>query len=174
MNYPPQQRFCVNCGQPLTPDGAFCTTCGTQVGVQPVDAQGQAPDVARQVYQQPYPQTPMQAQDDPLLTGLAAGYVGSRMGRQSRQRSRQPRSRLRGYGCLLLFLLVLVGPFIGLALTTGLPHQIFTYVAVGLVLIFLSLLFIAMLATRRGREALSEGCMEGCLDAILGRFLGGG
>jgi len=174
MNYPPQQRFCVNCGQPLTPDVVFCTACGTQVGVQPANAQGQAPDRARQVYQQPFPQTPMQAQDDPLLTGLAAGYVGSRMGRQSRQRVRQPRSRLRGYGCLLLFLVVLVGPFIGLALTTGLPHQIFTYVAVGLVLIFLSLVFIAMLATRRGREALSEGCMEGCLDAILGGIFGGG
>ena len=174
MNYPPQQRFCVNCGQPLTPDVVFCTACGTQVGVQPADTQGQAPDTARQLYQQPFPQTPMQAQDDPLLTGLAAGYAGSRMGRQSRQRVRRPRSRLRGYGCLLLFLLVLVGPFIGLALTTGLPHQIFTYVAVGLVLIFIALVFIVMLATRRGREALSEGCMEGCLDAILGGFLGGG
>jgi len=31
-------------------------------------------------------------------------------------------------------------------------------------------LLIGMLATRRGREALSEGCLE----AILGGFLGGG
>lgn len=174
MNYPPQQRFCVNCGQALMPGAAFCAACGTQVSTPQAGAQVQFPAGAQLVYQQPYPQAPMQAQDDPLLSGLAAGYVGSRMGRQSRQRVRQPRSRLRGYGCLLLFLVVLVGTFIGLALTTGLPHQIFTYVAVGLVLIFLSLLFIAMLATRRGREALSEGCMEGCLDAILGGFLGGG
>jgi hypothetical protein len=36
------------------------------------------------------------------------------------------------------------------------------------------LVLIAMLATRRGREALSDGCMEGCLDAILGGILGGG
>ena len=129
MNYPPQQRFCVNCGQPLTPGAAFCTACGTQVS-------DTASRCARSSFlmahnrsiSSPILQTPMQAQDDPLLTGLAAGYVGSRMGRQSQQRVRRPRSRLRGYGCLLLFLVVLVGPFIGLALTTGLPHQIFTYV----------------------------------------------
>ena len=174
MDSQPQQRFCVNCGQPLTPGAVFCGACGAQVGVPPASTQGQFPVGAQQVYQQPYAQAPMQAQDDPLLTGLAAGYVGSRIGRQSRQRVRRPRSRLRGYGCLLLFLVVLVGPFIGLALTTGLPHQIFTYVAVGLVLIFLALVFIAMLATRRGREALSDGCMEGCLDAILGGIFGGG
>lgn len=174
MNYPPQQRFCVNCGQPLSSGAAFCTACGTQVGVQPVYAQGQFPDAARQVYQQPYTQMPNHAQDDPLLTGLAAGYVGSRMGRQSRKMFRQSRSRPRGYGCLLLFLIILVGPFIGLALTTGLSHRILTYVAVGLVLIFLALVFIAMFATRGGREALSEGCIEGCLDAILGGIFGGG
>ncbi|MGZ3623196.1 MAG: zinc-ribbon domain-containing protein [Ktedonobacteraceae bacterium] len=143
MNYPPQQRFCINCGQPLTPGAVFCGTCGTQISTPPAGTQGQFPAGAQQVYQEPYAQAPMQAQDDPLLTGLAAGYVGSRMGRQSRQRVRRPRSRLRGYGCLLLFLVVLAGPFIGLALTTGLPHQIFTYVAVGLVLIFLALVFIA-------------------------------
>ena len=174
MDSQPQQRFCVNCGQPLTPGAVFCGACGAQIGVPPAGTQRQFPVGAQQVYQQPYTQAPMQAQDDPLLTGLAAGYVGSRIGRQSRQRVRQPRSRLRGYGCLLLFLVVLAGPFIGLALTTGLPHQIFTYVAVGMVVIFLALVFLAMLATRRGREALSEGCMEGCLDAILGGFLGGG
>jgi uncharacterized membrane protein YfcA len=53
----------------------------------------------------------------------------------------------------LLFLVVLVGPLIGLALTKGLPHQIFTYVLVGIVVVFLILILIAMLATRRGREA---------------------
>jgi cobalamin biosynthesis protein CobD/CbiB len=116
----------------------------------------------------------MEAQDDPLRTGLASGYVASRIERPSQQRVRRPRSRLRVYGCLLLLLVVLVGPLIGLALTKGLPHQIFTYVLVGMVVVFLIPILIAMLATRRGREALSEGCMEGCLDAILGGFLGGG
>ena len=36
----PQQRFCVNCGQPLTPGVAFCVACGTQVGTPPVGAPG--------------------------------------------------------------------------------------------------------------------------------------
>jgi zinc-ribbon domain len=174
VNNQPQQRFCVNCGQPLTPGIAFCTACGTQVGSLPANAPGQAPTRAQQLYQQPYTQIPVQAQDDPLLTGLAAGYVGSQMGRRSRQQVRQPRSRLRGYGCLLLILVVLVGPFIGFALTKGMPHLIFAYLAGGLVLIFFLLVLIAMLVTRGGREALSEGCMDGCLDAILGSFLGGG
>ena len=115
----------------------------------------------------------MQQQDDPLLIGLAAGYAGSQMDRRSRQRARTPRSRLRGYGCLLLFLVILVGPFIGFALTKGMPHMIFTYLAVGLVLIFVVLVLIAMLLTRGGREALSEGCGEGCLDALLGGIFGG-
>jgi hypothetical protein len=174
MNSQPQQRFCVNCGQPLTPGTAFCIACGTKVNIPSAGTQAQFPARAQQIYQQPNTQAPMQAQDDLFLTGLAAGYVGSRIGHLPRQRVRQPRSRLRGYGCLLLFMVVLVGPFIGFALTTGLPHLIFTYVAVGLVLIFLSLVFIAILATRRGREALSDGCMEGCLDAILGGIFGGG
>jgi hypothetical protein len=69
---------------------------------------------------------------------------------------------------------VLVGPFIGLALTSGRLHMIFTYVAVGMVVIFLLLVLMAMLITRRGREALSEGCADGCLDALLGGLLGGG
>jgi len=170
MNSQPQQRFCVNCGQPLTPGAAFCAACGTQIGTPPAGPQGQFPDGSQQVYQQPYMQAPMQAQDDPLLIGLASGYIASGMGRPSQQRVRRPRSRLRGYGCLLLFLVILVGPFIGLSLTKGLPHQIFMYVVVGMVVIFLILFLIAMLATRRGREALSEGC----LDALLGGLLGGG
>jgi zinc-ribbon domain len=174
VNNQPQQRFCVNCGQPLTPGITFCTACGTQVGSLPANAQGQVPVGAQQVYHQPYTQIPVQAQDDPLLTGLAAGYAGSQMGRRSRQRVSQPRSRLRGYGCLLLFLVVLVEPFIGFALTKGMPHLIFTYLAGGLVLIFFLVVLIAMLVTRGGREALSEGCMDGCLDAILGGLLGGG
>jgi len=66
----------------------------------------------------------------------------------------------------LLILAVLAGPFIGVALTSGRPHLIFTYVAGGMVLFFFLVLLIGMLATRRGREAL--------LEAILGGFLDGG
>lgn len=171
-NQPQQQRFCVNCGQRLAPGAAFCVVCGTQVGTPPAGAPGQFSAVAQPFYPQPYTQAPMQAQDDPLIAGLASSYVASRMGRPSQQGARRPHSRLRGYGCLLLFLVVLIGPFIGLALTKGLPHLIFTYVAVGMVMIFLLLVLVGMLATRRGREALSDGCVEGCLDAILGGFLG--
>ena len=116
----------------------------------------------------------MQAQNDPLLAGLASGYVASRMWRPSQRGTRRQRSRLQGYGCLLLFLVVLVGPFIGFALTKGLPHLIFTYVTVGMVMIFLLLFLIGMLVTRRGREALSDGCADGGLDGLLGGLLGGG
>ena len=109
--------------------------------------------------------------NDPLLAGLAAGYVANRVGRNPRlQARRRPGSRLRGCGCLLLILAALAGPFICVALTSGRPHLIFMYVAGGMVVFFLLLLLIGMLATRRGREALSEGC----LDAILGGLFGGG
>ena len=174
MDSQPQQRFCVNCGQSLMPGTPFCGDCGTQVGTPPAGAPGQFSAGSQPGYPPLYTQAPMQAQNDPLLAGLASGYVASRMGRPSQQGARRPRSRLRGYGCLLLFLVVLVGPFIGLALTKGLPHLIFTYVAVGMVMIFLVLVLIGMLATRRRRGALSDGCADGCLDAILGGLLGGG
>ena len=174
MNSLPQQRFCVNCGQPLTPGIAFCVACGTQVNTPPTNAETQFPAGAQQIYQPPNMQPSTQAQDDPLLIGLSSGYIASGIGRASQQRVRRPRSRLRGYGCLLLFLVVFVGPFIGFALTRGLSHQIFTYVLVGMVALFLILVLIAMLATRSGREALSEGCAEGCLDALLGGLFGGG
>jgi hypothetical protein len=170
MDSQQQQRFCVNCGQPLAPGAAFCAGCGLQVGTPPAGAPGQFSAGAQPGYQQPYMQAPMQAQDDPLLAGLASGYVARRIGRPSRQGAGRQRSRLLGCGCLLLFLVVLVGPFIGLVLTEGVPHLIFTYVAVGMVMIFLLLVLIVMLATRSGREALSEGCLE----AILGGIFGGG
>ncbi len=170
MDSQPQQRFCVNCGQPLVPGAAFCAACGTHVGAPPAVVPGQFPAGAQPGYPLPYAQAPTQAQDDPLLAGLASGYVASRMGRNAVPRTRRPGSRLRGCGCLLLMLALLVGPFIGVALTSGRLHLIFTYVAGGMVMFFFLLLLIGMLATRRGREALSEGC----LDAILGGLLGGG
>jgi hypothetical protein len=74
----------------------------------------------------------------------------------------------------LLGLALLAGPFIGVALTSGRLHMVFLYVAGGMVAVFVLLLLIGMLATRRGREVLSEGLADGCLDAILGGFLGGG
>ncbi len=73
----------------------------------------------------------------------------------------------------MLILAILAGPFIGVALTSGRLHLIFTYVAGGMVVFFFLLLLIGTLATRRGREALSEGCADGCLDALLGGLLGG-
>src|SRR2546429_1192625 len=135
---------------------------------------GQFPAGAQPGYPPPYAQAPTQAQDDPLLAGPAAGSRASRKGRNPLLRSRRPGSRLRGCGCLLLILAVLAGPFIGVALTNGRPHLIFTYVAGGMVIFIILLLLIGMLATRRGQEALSEGCADGCLEAIFGGFLGGG
>jgi zinc ribbon protein len=170
----PQQRFCTTCGQALAPGAAFCVACGTPVNPSPAGAPGPFPAGAQSSFPPIYAQAPTQAQDDPLLAGLAAGSVASRMGRNRQLRARRPGSRLRGCGCLLLILAVLAGPFIGVALTSGRPRLIFTYVAGGMVVLIFLLLLIGMLTTRRGREALSEGCAEGCLEAILGGFLGGG
>ena len=173
MDNQPQQRFCTNCGQPLAPGAAFCVACGMQASAPPTSASGQFSAGAQPGYPPPYAQAPTPAQDDPLPAFLAAGYEASRRGCHPQlraRRPRRPRSRLRGCGCLLLILAALAGPFIGVALTSGRPHLIFTYVAAGVVVLFFLVLLIGMLATRRGREALSEGCLE----AILGGFLGGG
>ena len=170
----PQQRFCTTCGQPLAPGAAFCAACGTQVSAPPTDAQGQFPAGAQPAYPPPNAQSPTQGQDELLLAGLAAGYGANQVARNSMQRFRRPGSRLRGCGCLLLILTLVTGTFLGVVLTKGRLHQIFIYVAAGMVILFFLVLLIGMLATRRGREALSEGCMDGCLDAILGGFLGGG
>lgn len=170
MNNQSQLRFCTNCGQPLAPRAAFCVSCGTRVGSPPMGSPGQFSPAAQPGYPPPNAQAPAQAQDDPLLAGLAAGYVASRMGRNPPLRARRPGSRLSGCGCLLLALVVLAGPFIGLMLTSGRLHVIFTYLAAGMVVLFFLLLVLAMLTTRSGREALSEGCLE----AILSGFLGGG
>lgn len=171
MDNQPQQRFCTNCGQPLAPGAAFCVSCGTQASAPPTGAPGQFPAGAQPGYPPPYAQAP--AQDDPLLAALAIASIAGRKGRYSQPRARRPRSRLRGCGCLLLLLAVLAAlaaPFIGVALTSGRLHLVFTYVAGGMVVLFFLMLLIGMLATRRGREALAEGCLE----AILGGFLGGG
>ena len=179
MDNQPQQQFCTNCGQPLAPGAAFCVACGTPVSAPPTGAPGQFPAGAQAQpgSPPPYAQAPAQTQDDPLLAGLAAGYLASQVGPdplpQARRRPRRPGSRLRGCGCLLLILALLAGPFIGVALTSGRAHLVFTYVAGGMVIFFFLLILIGMLATRRGREALSEGLADGCLDAILGGFLGG-
>ena len=170
MDSQSQQRFCTNCGQPLVPGTTFCAACGTPVNSPPTGTPGQFP-AGTQPGSQSYGQGSMQAQDDLLLAGLAATEIGRR-GRLSR--ARRPRSRLRGCGCLLLILALLVGPFIGVALTTGKLHIIFLYVAGGMVAFIFLLILIGMLTTRSGREVLAEGCTEGCLDALLGGFLGGG
>jgi hypothetical protein len=88
-------------------------------------------------------------------------------------RQRRPRSRVRGCGCLLLLLVVLIGPFVGVVLTTGRTQMIFIYVAGGMIALLLLFAFIGMLVTRRGREALAEGCAEGCLEAIFSGLTGG-
>jgi hypothetical protein len=178
MDNQPPQRFCTNCGQLLAFGAAFCVACGAQASAPSMGASGPFSAGAQPGYPPSYVQAPTQGQDDPLLAGLAAGYMANRMGPhpllRARQRPRRPGSRLRGCGCLLLLLAVLAGPFIGVALTSGRLHLIFTYVAVGMVILFFLLWLIAMLATRRGREALSEGLVEGCLEAILGGLFGGG
>ena len=168
MDHQLQPRFCTTCGQPLAPGAAFCVACGTQVSAPPMGSPGQFPAGAQPGYPPPHAQAPMQ--EDPLPAFLAAGYGANRMGRHPLLRPRRPGSRLRGCGCLLLLLAVFAGPFIGVVLTSGRPHLIFTYVAGGMVLVFFLMLMLGMLATRRGREALSEGC----LDAILSGLLGGG
>lgn len=168
MNKQPPQRFCTDCGQPLVPGAGFCVACGTPVGASPTSAPEQFSVGTQPGYLPPYTQAPTQPQGDPLLVAMAASYEARQM--QARQRPRRRGSSLRGCGCLLLSLAALAGPFIGVALTNGRLHLIFTYVAGGMVIFFCLLLLIAMLATRSGREALSEGCLE----AILGGFLGGG
>ena len=170
MDNQPQQRFCTNCGQPMTPGVAFCTVCGMQVSAAPTSAPGQVFAGAQPDYSPPYAQVPPQAQDDQFLADLGAAYLVSQQQAAPQQRGRRPRSMLQGCGCLLLVLVVLAGPFVGLALTHGRTQQIFGYVAGGMVVLFLLLVLIGMLATRRGREVLADGC----LDALLGGLLGGG
>lgn len=163
MDNQPHQRFCTTCGQPLTLGAAFCTACGTQVSAPPTGAPGYPP---------PYAQAPTQGQDDLLLAGMVIGSRARRMGRRSLRQTRRG-SRLRGCGCLLLILVVLIGLFLGVALTNGRLHLIFTYIAAGMAILFLLMILIGMLATRGGREVLLEGCAEGCLEAIFGGFFGG-
>lgn len=168
MNNQPQQRFCTSCGQSLAPGTAFCVACGTQVSTPSMGAPGQFSAGAQPGGPPPYAPAPGQAQDDVLLAGLAAGFVANQAARSAQmqvgQRRRRPVSRLSACGCILLVLAVLVGPFIGVALTTGSLHTIFTYVAVGLVGLILLVVLVVMLATRRGREFLFEAVLDGLLN----------
>ena len=166
MDNQPRLRFCTNCGQPLASGTVFCVACGT-----PISTPSSA---AQQSYAPPSMQSPAQAQDDLLMAGLAAGSAPNQVGQNRQQRTRRRGFGLRACGCLLLMLVVLAGPFIGFALTTGRLHTIFAYVAGGLVILCFLLVLLGMLSTRHGREALTEGCSEGCLDAILGGLFGGG
>lgn len=186
MDNQPQQRFCTNCGQPLSPGAAFCVSCGSSVNPpsgSPVNAPPKSasniPDAQTQFQAgaqsmvPPYAQAPMRPEEDPLLLGLAAAEIGRR-GRPLR--ARRPRSRLSGCGCLLFLLLILAllaAPFVGFALTTGKLHTTFLYVAGGMIVFVFLLILIVMLATKSGREALAEAGIEGCLDALFGGFLGG-
>ena len=174
MDNQPRQQFCTNCGQPLATGTAFCVACGTPISAPSMGAAGQVPAGAQPGYVPPSMKSPVQAQDDLLLAGLAAGSAANQAGQNRQQQGRRPFSMLRGCGCLLLMLVVLAGPFIGFVRTTGRLHTIFAFVAGGLVLLFFLLILLAMLLTKGGREALSEGCAEGCLDAIFGGLFGGG
>lgn len=88
-------------------------------------------------------------------------------------RRRGPGSRVLGCGCLALVLLGLVGIGAGAALTTGQTQMIFLYIGGGMLALFLLLILLSMLLTRRGREVLAEGCAEGCLEAIFSGLTGG-
>ena len=165
MDNQPQQRFCTNCGQPLAAGTASCVACSTPVNAPPAGArQGYAPP------SMPSMQSPAQTQDDLLMAGLAAGFAANQAEQNRQQQGRRSRGRLSGCGCLLLMLVVLAGPFIGLALTRGRLQAIFAYVIAGLVILFFLLIVLAKLTTREGRAELGEGC----LDAILGGLFGGG
>jgi hypothetical protein len=175
MSNQPPQRFCTNCGQPLAAGAAFCVACGTPAGAPPTGSSTTLAAGAPPAYPPAYAQA--QGQDDVLLAGLVAGSLANQMGSRPARRPRRPGARLRGCGCLLLILVLLAGPFIGVALTTGRLHQIFIYVAAGVVVLALLLILIGMLASRRGREALADAAGEGCLgflEAILGGLFGGG
>ncbi|HEY0756260.1 MAG TPA: zinc ribbon domain-containing protein [Ktedonobacteraceae bacterium] len=168
----PQQIFCTNCGQPLTAGAMFCVVCGARVSGPVVPAAAQFGAGVAPGFQPPYVQAPGQTQDDLLLAALIAnsgmGRRERRLARRARRMSRAPGARLRGCGCLLLLLAVLAAPFIGVALTSGKLHEIFAYVAVGMLLLILLFLLLGALFTRRGREALGEGLLEGIIEALLG------
>lgn len=144
----PQQRFCTTCGQPLAAGMAFCVSCGAPVNAPPPGA-GQFPAGAQpgvpppyqpgQPYT-PYSQTPAQGaqggqeQDDPLLAALAAVAMANQMRMQQASPAAQRRwSRPWGCGCILLTVVLLAGPLVGFALTTGRLHLIFLYGAGGMV-----------------------------------------
>ncbi|HEX6780363.1 MAG TPA: hypothetical protein VF099_19325 [Ktedonobacterales bacterium] len=74
---------------------------------------------------------------------------------------------------MLLVLAVIGGPFVGAALTHGRTQTVFAAIGAGIIILLVLLALVSMAMTRRGREALGEGCAEGCIEALLGGFLGG-
>ncbi len=170
MNYQPPQRFCTTCGQPLAPGATFCVACGTRIGAP---MPGQPLAGAQSAYQaQQQIQTQEQNEEGQIMEALAAGYLANRAGqiRPRRRVRRSLRSRASGCGCVLLIMVALIGPFVGVALTTGILHTVFLWMAGTLFILLLLIGLLALLRTKEGREALTEGC----LDAILGGLFGGG
>ncbi len=160
-----QSRFCTNCGQSMGPSTAFCTHCGTSVSGSSTAKPGQFSADATPGYPFPNAQAPSQMQDDLLLA--ASAFASRRELRRARRVSRGPGARLRSYGCILLIMASLVGPFVGVALTTGIPHEIFKYVTIGIAVVLILLLLLSMLFTRGGREALRDSLIEELLKALF-------
>ncbi len=160
------QPFCTNCGQYLPVGATQCPRCVVAVGTSPAGGYGQPA-----AYPPPYaPYPPPPAVNAPLM---AAGAGAS----AQQRRARRSGSKLRGCAIVLLILAVLAAPFVGIAFTHGQLQMIFIYAAVGVGGLVVLVLLIAVLSTRRGREAagevVAEGCAEGCLELLTGGLFGG-
>lgn len=170
--YQSPQHFCTNCGQPLATGATFCVSCGTQAGAASTPALSPFQTGVAPGSPPSYAQATNQADDDLLLAGLLVGSGARRrerrLRRQDRRSRRTPGARLRGCGCIVLLMVLLIGPFVAAALTTGVPHQIFSLAAGGMVLLLVLFLLIGMLATRSGREALTEGLFEALFEGLFG------
>jgi len=55
MDYQSHQRYCTNCGQPLTSGAGFCSTCGMPISIEQPGVGNQLP-----------PQAPTQAAPNPF------------------------------------------------------------------------------------------------------------
>jgi zinc-ribbon domain len=119
----------------------FCTTCGQALAPGTTFCGACGTRVS----------APPAAAPGQLYAGAQPGYLPP-----------NAQAPMQGQDDLLLAgLAALTGPFIGVALTNGRPHLILAYVAGGMVVFFILVLLIGMLATRGGREALSDGCLGG-------------